>query len=486
MILFEIIKKGVSKLNEILNKPEEKSPENLSYLEYLVDKFKTSEKRERQLEGDRYYKGEHDILQRKKFMFDKNGNKVELKNVINLKRIDNQYAKAVDQKINYMLGRPPVITSENDKLNELIEPIFNFDFMKKMKNLLKDSLNGGVGYLYVYIDPNTGELKFKRLKPSEVKIIWADSEKTEMEFAFRVYADTVYSNGKESTVEYVEVYDKEKITRYKLKGKSLTLIESTYYINDNNGGAYSWGGIVPIIAFKYNDDEIPLINRVKSLQDGINEILSDFNNNMQEDARTSILVLKNYAGTNLEEFRRNLATYGAVKVTSDGGVETLTVNVNAGNYQVLYALLKNALIENAKCFDAKDDRLSGNPNQMNIQSMYSDIDIDCNGIETEYKASFEMLVRFIKMYLSSTKQNVFSDKDTIEIIFNKDVLINESQVVGDIVNSVGLLSNQTLVEQHPYIHDVTKELERIEEERSTFDINYTEEYSNSVGASYEE
>lgn len=27
-------------------------------------------------------------------------------------------------------------------------------------------------------------------------------------------------------------------------------------------------------------------------------------------------------------------------------------------------------------FDAKDDRLSGNPNQMNIQSMYSDIDTD--------------------------------------------------------------------------------------------------------------
>ena len=40
-------------------------------------------------------------------------------------------------------------------------------------------------------------------------------------------------------------------------------------------------------------------------------------------------------------------------------------------------------------YDAKDDRIIvGNPNQMNIQSMYSDIDLDANGIETEFQAAF--------------------------------------------------------------------------------------------------
>ena len=97
-------------------------------------------------------------------------------------------------------------------------------------------------------------------------------------------------------------------------------------------------------------------------------------------ARNTILVLKNYEGTNLGEFRRNLATYGAVKVRYDGetkgGVETLEVAVNAENYKSILELFKEALIENAMGYDAKDDRLSGNPNQMNIQSMYSDIDLD--------------------------------------------------------------------------------------------------------------
>ena len=49
------------------------------------------------------------------------------------------------------------------------------------------------------------------------------------------------------------------------------------------------------------------------------------------------------------------------------------------------------MIENARGYDAKDDRLGGNPNQMNIQSMYSDIDLDANGMETEFQAAFEEL-----------------------------------------------------------------------------------------------
>lgn len=77
-------------------------------------------------------------------------------------------------------------------------------------------------------------------------------------------------------------------------------------------------------------------------------MLSDFENNMQEDARNTILVLKNYDGTNLGEFRKNLATYGAVKVRYDGdtkgGVETLEITVNADNYKAIAAKLAECFI----------------------------------------------------------------------------------------------------------------------------------------------
>lgn len=101
-----------------------------------------------------------------------------------------------------------------------------------------------------------------------------------------------------------------------------------------------------------------------------------------------------------------MSTYGAVKVRtadgSQGGVDTLSIQVNAENYKVIIDLLKKAIIENAMGYDAKDDRLSGNRNQMNIQSMYSDIDLDANKMETEYKASLQRLLWFVNAYLSQT------------------------------------------------------------------------------------
>jgi SPP1 family phage portal protein len=146
-----------------------------------------------------------------------------------------------------------------------------------------------------------------------------------------------------------------------------------YVVIDDESGqgkGYNWGRI-PIIAFKCNDEETPLICKVKSLQDSINDMLSDFKNNMQEDSRNTILIITNYDGENLVDFRYNLAQFGAVKVKtidgSAGGVEALQVEVNAENYKAILDLLKKALIENAMGFDAKDDRLSGNPNHWRIR-----------------------------------------------------------------------------------------------------------------------
>lgn len=226
---------------------------------------------------------------------------------------------------------------------------------------------------------------------------------------------------------------------------------------------FNWTRI-PLVPFKYNKQEIPLIRRVKTLQDGINTMISDFENNMQEDARNTILVLKNYDGENLGEFRHNLSTYGAVKVREDGGVETLQVEINAENYKGILELLKKSLIENARGYDAKDDRLSGNPNQMNIQSMYSDIDLDANGMETEFQAAFEELLWFINQDFSNRGLGDYEGAE-LQIVFNRDILINETESIENCAKSVGILSTETIVEQHPWVTDVEVELARLRKEK---------------------
>ena len=108
--------------------------------------------------------------------------------------------------------------------------------------------------------------------------------------------------------------------------------------------------------------------------------------------------------------------------------------------------------------------MGGEPNQMNIRSMYSDIDLDANDMETELQAALDDLLWFADCYLLNTGKGKFFDTNA-EFIFNRDILINESQVISDIKNSVGILSHKTLVEQHPYIIDADEEMERIEAEK---------------------
>ena len=238
---------------------------------------------------------------------------------------------------------------------------------------------------------------------------------------------------------------------------------------------FNWAK-VPLIPIKYNEQETPLLKKVKSLQDGINVMLSDFENNMQEDARNTILVLKNYDGQNLGEFRRNLATFGAVKVRYDGetkgGVETLEIHVNAENYKAIVEIFKKAIIENGMGYDAKDDRLSGNPNQMNIQSMYSDIDLDANDMETELQAAFEEILWFVNAYLANSGQGDFEGEE-VTVIFNRDILINESEAIANCSASVGILSDETIIGMHPWVDDPQQELERLkkqkEEEQAEFE-----------------
>ena len=89
-------------------------------------------------------------------------------------------------------------------------------------------------------------------------------------------------------------------------------------------------------------------------------------------------------------------------------------------------------------YDAKDDRLSGNPNQMNIQSMYSDIDLDANDMETEFQAAFEDVLWFINAHLANTGRGNFENEE-VNIIFNRDILINESEAIDNCAKSVGIL-----------------------------------------------
>lgn len=459
-----------------------------------ICEWKGSTIRADQVMGERYYIGEQDILERKRKVIGPGGTLEVVENLPNNHVVDNQYAKLADQKANYLLGKPFTVDCKNEGYAAKLKKIFDWRFRRLLKQVGTDALNGAVGWLCPHYGPD-GAFRFKRFPPWQVLPFWADDEHTELDCAARLYEQEVWEGFSRRTVERVELYMPDGLHRFILSGTVLIPdvelgVYGPYITAAPRGEdgqpdparaqGYTWGR-VPLIPWRYNDREIPLLRRVKSLQDGINAILSDFQNNMEEDARNTVLVLENYDGQDLGEFRRNLATFGAVKVRSDtgsrGDVRTLEITVDAENYKAILELFKKALIENARGYDAKDDRLSGNPNQMNIQSMYSDIDLDANGMETEFQASFQDLIWFVSRYLLQTGQGDFTGEE-VSIVFNRDILINEGEAIDNCAKSVGMLSQETIVEQHPWTVDKKKEMERLKKE----EVEQRAEASEYAGA----
>lgn len=453
-----------------------------------INEFLSSPKRSLMLTGKRYYEGNHDILARKRTVIGQNGELEVVDNLPNNRIVDNQYRKMVDQKSNYLLGQPISVQSDNEQYSKVLKQFFNKRFQKLMKNIGKDSLNNGIGWLFLYYNEQ-GKFSFKRFKSYEVIPGWADADHTILQYAIRIYEVIAYEGIQEKLIQKVEVYDDKGIHFFELSDsgtlKTVYPFHQNYFTMVDEEGTeqgYNWSKI-PLIPFKYNDEETPLIKMIKSLQDGLNLIKSNFQNSMEEDTRNTILVLVNYDGENLGEFRRNLATYGAVKMSTIDGVagdlKTLQVEVNSENYKVIIELFKKAIIENAMGYDAKDDRMAGNPNQMNIQSMYSDIDLDADGMETEYQASFEELLWFINMHLFNTGQGDFENEE-VEIIFNRDILINESEAIENCLKS-DFLSNETMIANHPWVDDPLAEMERIRNEKQEEIEQYGIAFNNAGG-----
>ena len=425
-------------------------------LELIIRNFLASEGLKNMQLGDNYYKGKHDILNRVRKVIGQDGNLVPAVNLTNNKIVDNMFGNAVDQKTDYLLSKTPSLSTKNENDIENLNKIFNSKFFKLLHSIGKGAYLNGIAFLYVYYNEKS-EFSFKKFKGSEVIPQWKDNDHTELDYIIRMYTTKKFTGHDYKEVINIEVYTLNGIDFYTWNNGLSSLIKHENYMKLGNE-EFNWA-YLPVIPFKVDETELPLIMKVKSIQDAINEVISDFKNDMDENSRTTMLIVKNYNGQG-GTLRHNMNLYGYIPVGADGGVDKLTIEVNASNYEAILKILKKSFIENAKAFDAKSEKLQGNVNQMNIQSMYSDIDLDATALEREFKASLKLVLWFVKQHLKAN-----FNEDDIEIIFNKDILINESQAIEDCQKSVGILSTETIVAQHPWVNDSKSELEKIKKEK---------------------
>ncbi|MGF0095017.1 phage portal protein [Peptoniphilus sp. SGI.035] len=408
-----------------------------------------------------YYNNKQEVLDKKRLgIGEVKGTREVIENLPNNKIMRNQYAVLVDQKKNYLLTRPIGVSSENKSYQEkLQEELFDFKFHKLIKSVGRDSILANMGYIYPYIDVE-GEFKLMKFDPLEIIPIWEDKLHTWLQGFIRFYKTVDYEDNETQIVEYYHMWG---IDRYEEIDGELFLREQEPYfmVGDEIG---NWGRI-PLVYFRMDEQEQPLLNRVKTLQDAINSILSKFMDSMDEDSRNTILVLKNIGGHNeqdLKRIRREINRSGIIAFSSNpqtgnADVETLKVDIDITNYKIVLDILIRSLIEVGRGVDTNSELFQKAVNQMTIQSLYTNIDLDANEMETEYKVSLDILLYFYNFYKGY-------DHQSVKFTFDRNVLINESATIENAQRSIGVISNRTIMRNHPWVEDIAEEEKQVAKE----------------------
>lgn len=473
------IRAGVTQL-ATLSKPHE------DFLFANINEWITSDKRKLMLTAQDYYKNENDIKDRKRYYIDRKGVKQEVTNLSNSKLTHPFMRKLTNQKVNYLLSKELAIQSDDDNFNTNIAEYLDKRFLKMLKNVGRDAIVNGIAWLQVYYNEK-GELKFKRIPSEEIIPFWADADHTILEGIIRVYSIIRYlPDGVQKEIKKVEYHTIQGVWYYEMGDKGLKpdpdkpkTLSGHFTINDpdkdedgnikvdKDGNelyidlASNWEK-VPFIAFKYNSDEISLLKWVKPLIDDYDLNTSDTSNNLQ-DIPDSIKVVRNYDGTDKGEFTQNLATFRTAFVSGDGDVTTLETKMDIVAIDSHLNRLRKDIYEAGNGVDTQEVSM-GNASGVALKFRYADLDTDTDDLAAEFIAALDEVLWFIKIDMINKGVGDYLNLD-VEIIFNTDMIINESETITDAGNSVGIISEETIVANHPWVTDVQAEMDRVKKEK---------------------
>ena len=174
--------------------------------------------------------------------------------------------------------------------------------------------------------------------------------------------------------------------------------------------------------------------------------------------------LKGYGGNDLGEFMRDLNYFRAISLDDDGGAEAITAPVDIAAAKDDFDTLRKDIYDFGQGVDKNSDKLGNSPSGIALKFIYSGLDLKCNRMENAFKAGMEELFWFIRRYLELTGSGSYPDCE-IDITFNRDVAINESQAIADCAASKGIISDETIVKNHPWVEDATEELALLNAQR---------------------
>lgn len=422
--------------------------------------FFFGQKRREMMDAKRYYLVQNDILSKERNVIGESGRLQRAENISDNRLAHGFFRELVDQKTAYLFGKAFSIQAPEEILGKL-EMIFDSRFAALLSSLARDAISSGIAWLYLYRD-SRGKIRFHKCAPQQMIPLWKDEAHRELEGMIRVYEIEVIEGQNKKSLRKVEYWHGNGVEYFEAKGGALKHKSSSPHMiwRDGEGeNGMNWEKL-PFIAFRYNEAEKSLLCEIKSLIDDYDRIASNESNAI-EDQPNSILVLRNYDGQDLGEFRRNLASYRAVKVSDDGGVTTLNTPIDPAAVQSHLERLRRDIYAFGRGVDIRSERFAKASSGVALKQAYAALDMDCNGLETRFQAALRELLGFVRDLTQVDGETWNADE--VEFLFNRDIMINEEAAIDMCQKSRGIVSDETIIANHPWVRKLGAEKERLAE-----------------------
>ncbi len=452
--------------------------------EFLVEcikEYRESEVYKTMEVGKNYFFNKNDIIHRERYYIDRRGEPVKTELLSNNKLAHPFMRKLVNQKINYLLSKDFTIRGDENYIKEL-NKYFDDKFRMTLINVGKECIRCGIAWMQVYYN-DKGELKFKYIPSSEIIPFWHDSQHTELDAVIRIYEVDEYQVDKieKRIYEMIEYYTPEGVWKYKrLKaGGSLINLTETEgeghfkVIKDGDKEYDATWNRVPFVAFKYNMEEVSLINWIKPLIDDYDKQTSDNSNNLA-DVPNSIKIVEGYEDNDKEEFSKNLNIFRTVFVGEGGDVRSLNTDLDLAGADIHLKRLRKDIFEFGGGVDTVEKDLRDVAG-VALRFQYADLDMDCSEMAQQFRYSMRELQWFINEDLKSNNKTI--NDEGSDFIFNTDVIINETETINNLAITKDIISQKTLLQNHPWVKNVDEEIKDIKtdkEEQLKYDIRLEE------------
>lgn len=461
----------------------------------ILNEWRGSQKIIDMYEAEAYSRVQNTNIENKTRAYqDEDGHIIQNINMSNIKSKTGRYRKSLKQKLNFALAKPFVISCDNDKYKEAWDNFLNSRQRAVVKRTGKNAINKGIGFSYVWINEE-GELELVDVDPATIYPAWVDEAHTELDAIVRDYQIIEYQNQTPSTVYKVEFWDKKIVEKYIDYGqgegsgdlevdvddsyeldeqiKERATIQQTH-LQSRDGQGISWDR-VPFVFMKSDEDELPLLNECKTDIDGYDMLKSKTMDSLIDDI-DAVLVVEGISAEmgELSRARKLVQNSRIMSIDIGGNAHFEKVNTDISAVVQQLDLLKKDILDNTSTVDVTTIEFGSNPSGKAMRTFYEPLNQWANGFESEFRVYFENLKYFFDKWLSwKGGYGTFEELQKIDITFtlDRDMLIDESEIITNLSTLGDEISQETRDELNPYVESHEKEQKRRDDEAKKAEEN---------------